>query len=27
VTLYGPGQMVSPLAFPDVSFSVTDFFA
>jgi Uma2 family endonuclease len=27
VTLYGPGQMVSPLAFPDVSFGVTDFFA
>ena len=27
VTLYGPGQTVSPLAFPDVSFAVTDFFA
>ena len=27
VTLYGPEQMVSPLAFPDVSFAVTDFFA
>ena len=27
VTLHGPGQMVSPLAFPDVSFAVTDFFA
>ena len=27
VTLYGPGQTVSPLAFPDVSFIVTDFFA
>jgi hypothetical protein len=23
----GPGQTVSPLAFPDVSFPVTDFFA
>ena len=27
VTVHGPGQMVSPLAFPDVSFAVTDFFA
>jgi len=27
VALYGPGQMVSPLAFPDVSFGVTEFFA
>jgi Uma2 family endonuclease len=27
VTLYGPGQAVSPLAFPDVSFTVSDFFA
>ena len=27
VTLHGPGQIVSPLAFPDVSFAVTDFFA
>jgi Uma2 family endonuclease len=27
VTRRGPGQMVSPLAFPDVSFAVTDFFA
>jgi Uma2 family endonuclease len=27
VTRYGSGQAVSPLAFPDVSFAVTDFFA
>jgi Uma2 family endonuclease len=27
VTLYGAGQIVSPLAFPDVSFTVSDFFA
>jgi Uma2 family endonuclease len=27
VTVHGPGQTVSPLAFPDVSFAVTDFFA
>ena len=27
VTVHGPDQMVSPLAFPDVSFAVTDFFA
>ena len=27
VTQHGPGQMVSPLAFPDVSFAVSDFFA
>ena len=27
VTLRGPGQTVSPLAFPDVSFAVIDFFA
>ena len=27
VTLHGPGQTVSPLAFPDVGFAVTDFFA
>jgi Uma2 family endonuclease len=27
MTLYGPDQAVSPLAFPDVSFAVTDFFA
>lgn len=27
VTLRGPGQAVSPLAFPDVSFAVSDFFA
>jgi Uma2 family endonuclease len=27
VTLHGPDQIVSPLAFPDVSFAVTDFFA
>jgi Uma2 family endonuclease len=27
VTLHGPGEIVSPLAFPDVSFSVADFFA
>ena len=27
VTLYGPGQTVSPLAFPDVSFTVSGFFA
>ena len=27
VTLHGPGQTVSPLAFHDVSFTVTDFFA
>jgi Uma2 family endonuclease len=27
VTRHGPGQAVSPLAFPDVSFAVTDFFA
>jgi len=26
-TLCGPGQIVSPLAFPDVAFAVTDFFA
>ena len=27
VTLHGSGQIVSPLAFADVSFAVTDFFA
>lgn len=27
VTAYGSGQTVSPLAFPDVAFSVPDFFA
>jgi Uma2 family endonuclease len=27
ITPYGPGHAVSPLAFPDVSFAVTDFFA
>ena len=27
VTLHGPGQTVSPLAFPDVTFAVADFFA
>src|SRR5688500_13061796 len=27
VTRHGPGHAVSPLAFPDVSFAVTDFFA
>lgn len=27
LTQHGPGQTVSPLAFPDVSFTVTDFFA
>jgi len=27
VTLYGPDQTVSALAFPDVSFAVSDFFA
>jgi hypothetical protein len=27
VTLHGSGQTVSPLAFPDVSLPVTDFFA
>ena len=27
ITLHGPGQTVSPLAFPDVGFPVTDFFA
>jgi len=27
VTLYSPEQMMSPLAFPDVSFAVSDFFA
>lgn len=27
VRLHGPGQIVSPLAFPDVGFPVTDFFA
>ncbi len=27
VTLHGPGQVVTPLAFPDVGFAVTDFFA
>lgn len=27
ITLHGPGQTVSPLAFPDVGFTVTDFFA
>jgi Uma2 family endonuclease len=27
VTPYGPAQTVSPLAFPDVSFAVSDFFA
>lgn len=26
-TQHGPGQTVSPLAFPDVSFAVSDFFA
>ena len=26
MTLYGPGQLVSPLAFPDVGFAVSDFF-
>lgn len=26
VTQHGPGQTVSPLAFPDVSFAVSDFF-
>ena len=26
ITLHGPGQTVSPLAFPDVGFAVTDFF-
>jgi Uma2 family endonuclease len=26
LTLYGAGQTLSPLAFPDVVFSVTDFF-
>ena len=26
VTQHGPGQFVSPLAFPDVSFAVSDFF-
>jgi Uma2 family endonuclease len=25
--LHGPGQLVSPLAFPDVTFAVSDFFA
>jgi Uma2 family endonuclease len=27
VTRYGPGETVSPLAFPDVRFAVSDFFA
>jgi hypothetical protein len=27
VTHHGPGQLVSPLAFRDVSFAVSDFFA
>jgi Uma2 family endonuclease len=27
VTQHGPGQTVAPLAFPDVSFAVSDFFA
>jgi Uma2 family endonuclease len=27
MTLYGPGQLVSPLAFSDVGFAVSDFFA
>lgn len=27
MTRHGPGQAVSPLAFPDVTFAVTDFFA
>jgi Uma2 family endonuclease len=27
VTLHGPGETMSPLAFPDVTFSVADFFA
>jgi Uma2 family endonuclease len=27
MTLHGPGDSVSPLSFPDVSFAVTDFFA
>jgi Uma2 family endonuclease len=27
VTRHGPDQMVSPLAFPDVAFAVSDFFA
>jgi Uma2 family endonuclease len=27
VTLHGPGEIVAPLAFPDVGFAVSDFFA
>jgi Uma2 family endonuclease len=27
MTLHGPGDVVSPLAFPDVTFAVSDFFA
>lgn len=27
MTLHGPGELISPLAFPDVTFAVTDFFA
>jgi len=27
LALHGPGQTMSLLAFPDVSFAVTDFFA
>jgi Uma2 family endonuclease len=27
MTRHGPGHSVSPLAFPDVTFAVTDFFA
>jgi len=27
MTEHGAGQALSPLAFPDVAFSVTDFFA
>jgi len=27
VTVHGSGEIVSPLAFPDVSFAVADFFA
>jgi Uma2 family endonuclease len=27
MTVHGPGELVSPLAFPDVSFAVNDFFA
>jgi len=27
VLVHGPGDVVSPFAFPDISFTVSDFFA